>query len=261
MICLAQIKKTTGMELVNKYDKYIKGELTEGEMDQFTKEIVKEHFKEEQLKEKWNTILEGDEELQALKNGKQITVSPNTPAPPAQRSSKIKRLRILFSIAASFLLLIGLGYFLSRPTTASFAQLADLQLEQPYSVSSSRSAAVEGQETRLLANDFYRQGDYTSAAPLYEELTQGERVENSDLFYLGLSQLYLGEAQKAITPLKALATAQSDQLKVEASWFLGLAYLKANQLIEAEIQLKRLQEKGGWKSKEAAELLAAIKKS
>ena len=246
------------MKLLKKYDQYIKGQLSEEEMDTFTKDIVQEHFEEEQLKNQWKTILDQDEELQALKN-QQASDSPKL---VASRPKGIRRFKILFQVAATVLLLIAAGlFFYEAPDpipVLSYAQLTEVHLEKPYSNSGSRSGALESSEIRIQANDAYRQKNYAQAIPLFQELNSLPEKQSSDVFYLGLSHLYLGEYDLAIKNLEIIHSDTGSSLHKESSWFLSLAYLKANQLDAAKNILQNLADSKGWKSQDAQLLLQAI---
>lgn len=253
------------MKHLKKFDNYIKGELSEDDMETFTKEIITEHFEDESLKEKWAEILDKDEELKALQLESKSSDNINQPRPssatattPKKQKPKGNIIKMILQIAAAVLLLVAAGTFLMRGDTASnYQQLTAQHLEKAYAISSQRSAAEEN-EQRISANEFYRAKRYKEAIPIYNQLIASNVSLEADQFYLGLSHLYAGDAAAALPALSALAQNKDAKYAQEANWYLSLAQIKSNQLVDAKKRLQTIVDRGGWKSREAAELLKTL---
>jgi hypothetical protein len=104
----------------------------------------------------------------------------------------------------------------------------------------------------------YRKADYEGAVVDLRAAGELDRDAAHIHFFLGISQLMLGQDSDAIDRLRAtIAVGESPYLE-EAHWYLAKAFLRRKDLGAAESQLKRLiQLRGSW-SGEAGRLLAQV---
>jgi hypothetical protein len=114
------------------------------------------------------------------------------------------------------------------------------------------------QETtkRTEAFQAYEQGDYKKASLLFTEFLK-EKQEPGMLLLLGNSNLMLGQVSEAQKNLVTLIE-QSDELDIQAKWYLSLSYLKSG---DKERARKILKELGGTEisyASKAKELLEKV---
>ena len=242
------------MDILKKYDQYIKGQLSEEQLESFTKDIVKEQMEAEALKKKWAGLLENDQDFQKLKEEILKEEKPATVKPLAPGRSRHQWL----SIAAGLLLLVTVGFFIWQSKGIDVNTLAGNHLKTVFSYQDSRGGVAEGNDLRIEASDFYRANNFVAAAPLFDQLLNSPEGNPTDQFYLGLSHLYSGNYSTAIEKLTTLKGANDFSMQKELSWYLGLALIQEGQLEAAKSELEVLSSGSGWKGAEARELIAAM---
>jgi len=107
---------------------------------------------------------------------------------------------------------------------------------KPFDVVSpvTRSVNISGEEIYSAAIESYRTGNYQKAAIMFAGELQKNPSAGSTQFYLGLSQLALNNFDQAIYLLAEVAKG-SGEFGKEATWYMGLSYLKiANNKKAAE---------------------------
>jgi hypothetical protein len=97
----------------------------------------------------------------------------------------------------------------------------------------------------------YEKEDYELSAKLFENIS-----EDYALLYGGISNLEIGQTQKAINQLKSLSLQNSNYQDV-AEWYLALAYLKNNETEKAKKVLNSI-DKNQQFSEQAVELLSNL---
>ncbi len=238
------------MEILNKYNQYIKGNLTEEELEVFTGEIVKDHFEKEELKDKWNQILKEKHNLH------------ETVKPPQKKSSvwsSIHLIKIGLSAAASILLLVFSWFTYQAASSPTYEKLLSQELNNPYVENLSRKGSVE--ELRLQAVAAYNDRDYATATGNFEQLKELDKAVDWN-FYIGLCQLYQKQSDLAIQSFTAILNHPNKKYTIETNWYLGLAYVMDEDFKAAkkhlEFVVNQSNDEMAWKVKEAKALLNAL---
>jgi len=235
------------MKQLNRYDTYIKGEQSEEELEDFTKDILKRYYKKEALKEKWDSVLEKDEELVALKNTGKL---------PEKRTATLY-IKII-SIAAGVCLFISTWFLYRYLATPSATHLADKYLVESYEPIQLRKGNV--QELRLVVLQYFEAQNYEAAIPILNQIqTYSSTIENS--FLLGFAYLKLTDWDKALSYFELVLADPSELKREQAIWFASLAHIKAKQPTLAIKKLEVLASRKGWKNKEAIRLLEALSRN
>jgi len=226
-------------------DKYKQGKLNEEELDLFTGELVRAKFNQTQ-KEKWAKKLAAEHKIERTK-------------------PKAKFFQLHFrklAIAASILLILALLPFLQNYLQPEAQQLANEYLENRLSLPDNKrsTTAVDIADLKKQARNAYNKQDYEMASQIYEKVLNSNAVENEDFLFAGLSYLYEGQSAQAVEKL-ALAQAKiakGEKFWEETDWFLGLAYLKNNDLIKARQQLKQIIQTDSFYSDKAQKILSTL---
>ena len=159
------------------------------------------------------------------------------------------------SLAASVVLMIGLGWLGYRSFSATdYEGLYELNHQTyPNTVFAiTRSDSRESLERDAFVA--YEQGNYESAIPLFDQLSQDGDGEAYIDFFLGQSYLNLKRPKEAIRKFEQ-AIASDGEFTEEAYWYLALAYLKDGNSAEALKLLKILTEDYQFNQDKAEELI------
>jgi len=108
------------------------------------------------------------------------------------------------------------------------------------------------------AVEMYKQGQYKSAATMFSDLMINDSNSTAVRFFVGITQLELGEYNQAITLLNEVVN-KNREYKKEAQWYLGLAYLKIGETQKANSVIKVLAESKGYYQEQAQDLLNHLK--
>jgi hypothetical protein len=169
-----------------------------------------------------------------------------------------------YAIAATVVILIGLGYFTyhSIHPGKSIPTLAQL-FDSYYEVPKADLAMVRGdhaEEPLSLAWNSaiqqYSEGQYNIAAEDFRVLLANSEFTHRSVanFYLGICYLNTNLPDSAITHFSSISPTSS--LNQDASWYLALSYLKTNNLKRASEVFKNIAtSKKHYKKEQAEEIL------
>lgn len=107
-------------------------------------------------------------------------------------------------------------------------------------------------EQLSLAQNYFKTQNYTQAIAAYKAILMMDTDNQEALFYLGKSEMAIGNHQNALNPLERV---NSSLFYDEAQWELAQSCLKINKLVKAKRILKALSEKENVFQNQAKELL------
>ena len=237
-------------KLIMEYHNYLKNHGLQLEDDEFSKQLVKEHFEVEDIKQRWSTILGRDQESEA-------TVDiPN--------KFSVRKLFMPLGIAASLAIML-MVYF---PNTQQVAELGPVEelLQEVYAYPVSRDivkGSMSQGELRTLAYQHYQERKYPEAITAFNELIELESESTEDRFFLGLSYLYNRNPELAVKEFDQLLEVGDSEREDYIVWYLALALLDAGDNERATIYLTQVSKwnnnKGQLKlAGKAIELLESI---
>ncbi len=113
-------------------------------------------------------------------------------------------------------------------------------------------------DSYTLAIGSYKAHNYQEAAAGFSRAAEQESQADQALFFLGLSQIGMENYPEAVTELESVVTGQSEYLK-DATWYLGLAYIKTGEPGKAKICFETLSRKPGFYRDRSAEILRRLK--
>lgn len=108
------------------------------------------------------------------------------------------------------------------------------------------------------AIESYNDGDYRAASTKFLNLSKGKPRWVSPRFYAGVSEMELENYLLAIEYLSWVVE-QNRGFKREAQWYLGLAYLKTDEILKATGCFEELSKSDGIYQNSACEILNRIK--
>ncbi|MGB3466954.1 MAG: hypothetical protein WBA74_16865 [Cyclobacteriaceae bacterium] len=218
-------------------EKYLNGELTGSDKAAFEEKLSSDDALKESVSLTAELIsgLKGAflrQEIAAIHREEQL----KTPIGKPEKDSKpVRKIYWTYGIAASIglLMMVWLGFF---QTTSDEDLFAEYYQEYPNLVSLRNNEAnsfTEGMK-------YYTAGQYEKAIPLLESETSASQSENERKFYLSISYLSVGQADKAIDYLQELDTTQN-RFQQQVNWYLGLALLYSGNKISALSQLQKIK--------------------
>ena len=96
--------------------------------------------------------------------------------------------------------------------------------------------------TQVEAISKFQEHDYKGAASLFKSLIDNDPNNMSLRFYYGIANIEISDYNTAISVFKYIIN-QNDNLYIEhAEWYLGLCYLKANNIDEAMYQFMQISQ-------------------
>ncbi|MCW5516891.1 tetratricopeptide repeat protein [Muriicola sp. Z0-33] len=236
-------------ELINKY---FLEELSSKELEQFQVLLEEDaEFKEQFQFEKEVRKVIVSKERSKLKSKLQELEEELEP-PEAIRRFPWRPL----SIAASIMVLIGLGWFMLKPDRTDLQGLYSSNYDiYPNTVFTiTRGDSINTLERRAFVA--YESGEFEKAINLFEELSVPDKKDYLD-FYLGQSFLQLEKTDKAAQSF-LLAIKSNSEFVSESRWYLALTYLKMEDTIKAKLTLEELIEAGDFRKEAAEQLLSEL---
>ena len=239
--------------------KYVQGTMSEKELDDITKMLVKDHFEEMETKEKWKKILDekyGVKSFESLDDWNDFKEKKN------KSRTRLFYLTTLSTLVASLLIFVIFTLNTEPPTSDPLGSILSEEYNSPVQYRNSKGVS-NLPEKRILAFDYYNNKDYQSAAKILETIVDKDAFVEDDYFYLGLSYLYLKKAMKASTTFKYILEQENLQREDATTWFLALSLIENKEYPEAR---KYLNEVAKWegnsgkirKANQAKELLSII---
>jgi len=128
-----------------------------------------------------------------------------------------------------------------------------------YAVSSvTRASGISDNEIFANAVGSYKSGDYQAAATGFSEAMFNESVSYSARFFLGVTEIELGNYNKAIDLLGKVMNRPGEYAK-ESTWYLGLAYIKSGNKVKASECFEFLARSPGFYSDRSEKILRRLK--
>ncbi|MCU0474325.1 MAG: hypothetical protein MUC93_13350 [Bacteroidales bacterium] len=121
-----------------------------------------------------------------------------------------------------------------------------------------RSLDIDQPDNYSSAIEKYKLGDYQSAAIEFSNALLKDNSAIIPRFYLGITQLELGNYDQAINLLSEVLGSLGEYGK-DAEWYLGLAYLKTGEKGKASACFEILAQTSGFYQKRADKILRRLK--
>lgn len=166
-----------------------------------------------------------------------------------QEKKNFRRIAIAASFVGIVLISTFSVYYFSEKSSSNIYS----EYFQPYP--NEVAPIVRGQNINTPITDAleaYEKEDYNLSAKLFENIS-----EDYALLYGGISNLEIGQSQKAIDQLKSLSL-QNSNYQDAAEWYLALAYLKNKDKQKAIEMLEIIANKGNQFSKQAEKILEKL---
>lgn len=145
---------------------------------------------------------------------------------PTPDKTKVKLYRILLPIAAAAAILLFMFFPFGTNPSPDFSTYFSPAPDMFSGVQRNESTNQE-LTTFKKAMEFYNQSNYEKTASLLNTIPDSDTQKSVADFYEAISLLTLDKTKEAVSILK---TIQNPEIQDMNDWYLGLAYLKNNQL-------------------------------
>jgi len=131
---------------------------------------------------------------------------------------------------------------------------------EPFNAASSVTRGTATDESKVLTGAIanYKSGEYQAAAAGFTIAMFSGTESISAIFYLGVTELELGNYDRAIKLLNEVANQKNTYAK-EAAWYLGLAYIKSGNQIKASECFELLTRSQGFYSSRSEKILRLLR--
>ncbi|MCE5347543.1 MAG: hypothetical protein LLG13_14835 [Bacteroidales bacterium] len=131
---------------------------------------------------------------------------------------------------------------------------------EPLNAISPVTRSINNVETGSFASAIgsYKKGDYQNASMGFSAALQKDNSSVSSRFFLGLTQIALGNYNQAVELLTAVVSDGSEYGK-EARWYLGLTYLKTGNKPKASECFEYLSKSNGFYRDRSEKILCRLK--
>lgn len=175
-----------------------------------------------------------------------------------KKVNKKTSLRTLLAMAASFILLISIGWFgYENMFGSNYSALYDDNYSQyPNTVINITRGEGDAETLERKAFIAYESGDLDAAINYFNQLKEGKGLDYLN-FYLGQAYLKQDKSEQALIYFKK-SIAEEQHFKAESHWYIALAYLKKKDKIQAKLYLEKLIDEYEYMNNEAKALLEEL---
>lgn len=145
---------------------------------------------------------------------------------------KLKRLRRIVRYVAAAVVVIGFAGYMVLNAGSSSEKLFAKHFTPDPGLPTTMGASDNFEFYDAMVN--YKQGDYQNAIDKWETLFGVNPKSDTLAYFIGVAHLAKGDEKEAIGYLQDLSSAGQNSFESETNFFLGLAYLKADNVEEAK---------------------------
>lgn len=181
---------------------------------------------------------------------------------PINSKPKLRLMKRIVAIAAAAVVILGLawwGFFREKPMDANaiFAQNFQPETDRLGAVMAGFPAGFAGeptpQDSLKEALKLYEAGKYNEAAAALDSVLVKHPANDTAMFYLAMSHLNMERYSRALEILTPLSAQDGTAFKLDATWYLGLCYLKVdNGLAQAKEIFGNLAANPDYKDRQSA---------
>lgn len=159
-------------------------------------------------------------------------------------------------VAASLILLFSLGYFTAKQGPPDTQELFVENFEPYRNVVHPITRATQQEDITSQAFAHYEKGEYKEALELFQQLYNATNTPHF-LFYKANALLQLNRPEEAIVALQAHLKTK-DTLTQKSNWYLAMAYLKLDDVVNAKKNLEKVVLDNTYNVKKAKKVLRTL---
>jgi tetratricopeptide (TPR) repeat protein len=162
--------------------------------------------------------------------------------------------RIYYSLAAAIVVAFTAVLYFRAPAPSYAPLFAEYFKPYPNMIPIVRGEGSSGALESAMAE--YENANYGEALTILKTLIAGEPQNDTASFYAGVSSLCLNDSRSAIVFLQNVS--EHSGLTDQTTWYLGLAYLKQNDMDAAKGCFGKLSSKEGIFKQRSIEMLSGL---
>jgi tetratricopeptide (TPR) repeat protein len=248
------------LKYTERIDNYVSGDMDESSRKEFEAELAsnRDLSLEYQLEQDISNALK-DEDLLDFKA--KCIEAQNEVNLSERKLVKIVHLTRKYWYAAAAVVLVAMiigGTLLLNPGSYSADKLFKMYYKSGETIGISRSGNVDIAE----ALRFFSKSDYPTAIGLFDKILVNDPNNFAVRYYSGISNIELNNYNQAILMFESIIKDGNNLYTENADWYLGLSYLAAGQVNQAESVFTRIiSTPGHYYYDEAKSILEKIGKS
>jgi len=158
------------------------------------------------------------------------TLDQQTTSETAARLKKTRIKMIKFMAAAAVIIFVGSFWLESRSNSTDRLFAKHFSPDPGLPTTMGENENFEFYDAMVN----YKQGDYPTAISKWQPLLSSEQKNDTLHYFIGVAHLANGNEKEAINYLQKLTDNDSDSFQEETAYYLGLAYLKADNVEDAK---------------------------
>ncbi len=242
------------MKNLEKFEKYVKGELQEGELWEFKTSLETNA----ELANEFKLYLEVE---QSIKNNQKNRVfdtlemiHQQNKTNKSQKTIQLRSSRFIAAAASIIILLaagIGLIWMQSHQSTSA---LFNQYFEPETAAFNVRSSSSSIEQPVLQGMQYYELHDYDAALEMFDKAPNNLMGK----LYGGLSLMELGDFDKASVKFLAIIQHNDNLFIDQAQWYLGLCYLRTSKQKQAVEMFTSIADQNGVFKTKAQKILREL---
>jgi tetratricopeptide (TPR) repeat protein len=238
---------------------HIKHEINSTGINDISAEWVKD-WHEKRQKNMGSGDTKANEIKDFITRSLQSDLKPNEIDKPTERKKGMSRTLFVRYLSLSAAAFLG-GFIILRTLLPTFnSESLFNSFYEPLDAISPTTRGVNSDESDsfISAIENYKLGKYQEASAGFSELIKKSNSAVAPRFFMGITQMALGNYDQSIIILNEIS-GSSVEFKKEATWYLGLAYLKTGEKERASTCFEMLVKTPGFYSERAKKILRRLK--
>lgn len=220
------------IEELQTIERYLTGSMTEAEKQVFMEQLSSDETLQHKIREVQTLLLgiqeDGLREKMAAIHAAHFQSS--------EKKAKIFPMRRMM-LAASVLIVAIIGIWLLDPFGNKSKKIYSKYYSPDPGLPTVMSASLDYDFQKAMVE--YKNGNYVAALSAWQTLLQAKPGNDTLLYFIAAAKQAQGQAEDAITSLKAIADNPLSAFQKDACWYLGLCYLKVGDTKNATTYFQR----------------------
>ena len=244
------------MKITGLIESYLGGELNEQQKKEFETKILEDQkfALEVKLFEETNEAILDNEVQKFRESVKKVINESSTDHP---KTIEFTRKFFKYPLVATIFILIVVSFW--QLLISVSPEKIYSRFYKPYESDLTTRSANSSTDKINIAYVLYQKKEYEASYEILNNYLSKNSENQRAHFYLGLNSMELGKMDRAISELSEVEKDYTSPFAIHARWYLALAYLETNDIVEARKYLNRIVEEDVFYAEKAKNILKKIK--